>query len=247
MKNKYTKIYFGVLIIILLFYTGCTDPLSGNPEHLAKIEEGWDKFEAHFYTEALESFIDARDGLEVDYFTDSLFLAYSGLSEAYLGMGWCYLRLNEAQESMESFMASETLGVYGFGTSIGLMGAYYKLGQPDDDGNMDESMIDNAIETGDWILSTLSTTGMDTNLFIHDPNIDSDDVRILIARSYFFKGDEDSVLEWIIIIDSETDYGYLNKDDPDTRHLPGSSQLYNSFGEVLLAILEILDIGGGLI
>lgn len=88
MKNKYIKIYFGVLIGILLIFTGCTDPLSGNPEHLAKIEEGWDKFEANLFTEALESFIDAREGLETDYYDDSLFLAFSALSEAYLGMGW---------------------------------------------------------------------------------------------------------------------------------------------------------------
>ena len=50
----------------------------------------------------------------------------------------------------------------------------------------------------------------------------------------------------IIILDSF--YSYLEIGDPETWNLSNNGQQsFNSFAEVILAVLEIIDTGGGLI
>ncbi len=252
------KTIIGLIILIIIFGCEPTDPLSfyGGQDLLDQIDDAWLDFEDNKYLDALDKFLIAKyDAVMQDTSGTKAILIDASLAEIHTGIGWCYFRLLLPDSARNNFLRSqykkEQFGDsvivkerYSFASSIGLMGAYYELGTQNS--SIDTTMIDSAITTGQWIV-TSGMLGEDEDVvFEHDPSVDANDARLLLARSYYDLGDlsydvEDmsGALYWIREIDS--DYDYLNEENPETWHMKGESgQQFNSFAEVILAILDLI-------
>ena len=239
-------------IIMMLFVLSCeaNDPLSfyGGGELVERIEEAWSVFRDGYFDSSLAIFdstlIDAESIMLED---PNATLIRSTLGDIHTGIGWCNLRLLHAETAREHFIISQGYELYSFGTSVGLMTAYYELAHRQDEGednDPDTTQINLAIDIGHWIFSS----GMPEE-FEYNATINVDDVRLLMAKSYLAKGDlsdNDSekagALYWILQLDSK--YDYLNP-DPDfsvTWNLyDNGEQDYDTFGEVILMIIMVLE------
>ena len=231
-------------IIMMLFVLSCeaNDPLSfyGGGELVERIEEAWSVFRDGYFDSSLAIFdstlIDAESIMLVD---PNATLIRSTLGDIHTGIGWCNLRLLHAETAREHFIISQGYELYSFGTSVGLMTAYYELGTVFP---IDSTVVDSAIQIGHWILSS----GMPEE-FEYNQSINVDDVRLLMAKSYFSKGDlsdndteKAGALYWILQLDPES--VYLDAADPFTWNLyDNGEQDYDSFGEAILMIILELE------
>jgi hypothetical protein len=119
------------------------------------------------------------------------------------------------------------------------MTAYYELGTVFP---IDSTVVDSAIQIGHWIFSS----GMPEE-FEYNQSINVDDVRLLMAKSYFSNGDlsdndteKAGALYWILQLDPE--FVYLDAADPFTWNLyDNGEQDYDSFGEAILMIILELE------
>ncbi len=166
-------------------------------------------------------------------------LIRSTLGDIHTGIGWCNLRLLHAEIAREHFIISQGYELYSFGTSVGLMTAYYELGTVFP---IDSTVVESAIQIGHWIFSS----GMPEE-FEYNQSINVDDVRLLMAKSYFSNGDlsdndteKAGALYWILQLDPE--FIYLDAADPFTWNLyDNAEQDYDSFGEAILMIILELE------
>ena len=166
-------------------------------------------------------------------------LIRSTLGDIHTGIGWCNLRLLHAETAREHFIISQGYELYSFGTSVGLMTAYYELGTVFP---INSTVVDSAIQIGHWIFSS----GMPEE-FEYNQSINVDDVRLLMAKSYFSNGDlsdndteKAGALYWILQLDPES--VYLDAADPFTWNLyDNGEQDYDSFGEAILMIILELE------
>ena len=243
-------------LIFIIFVLSCeeNDPLSfyGGQDLVALVDEAWDDFNnadsSEDYENALDKFNQAKDSADVQVDMDTL-LIHTTYSDIHTGIGWCNLRLLNADIARDNFITSQGYEEYSFGTSVGLMTAYYELAYRQDEGEdndpdislsyiIDTTQINLAIDIGHWIFSS----GMPDE-FVHDTTINVDDVRLLMAKSYLAKGDlskEAGALYWILQLDS--DYDYLKTDNTDTWNLYDTGeQDFDSFEEVILMIIIELE------
>jgi len=231
-------------IIMMLFVLSCeaNDPLSfyGGGELVERIEEAWSVFRDGYVDSSLAIFdstlIDAESIMLED---PNANLIRSTFGDIHTGIGWCNLRLLHAETAREHFIISQGYELYSFGTSVGLMTAYYELGTVFP---INSTVVDSAIQIGHWIFSS----GMPEE-FEYNQSINVDDVRLLMAKSYFSKGDlsdndteKAGALYWILQLDPE--YVYLDAADPFTWNLyDNGEQDYDSFGEAILMIILELE------
>ena len=107
---------------------------------------------------------------------------------------------------------------------------------------IDITQINLAIEIGHWILSSDMPEE-----FENDTTINVNDVKFLMVKSYYSKGDlsnnideSSGALYWILQLDSG--YADLDENDPDSWHLyENQPQWYDSFDEIILMILRELE------
>ena len=231
-------------IIMMIFVLSCeaNDPLSfyGGGELVERIEEAWSVFRDGYFDSSLAIFdstlIDAESIMLED---PNANLIRSTFGDIHTGIGWCNLRLLHAETAREHFIISQGYELYSFGTSVGLMTAYYELGTGFP---IDSTVVDSAIQIGHWIFSS----GMPEE-FEYNQSINVDDVRLLMAKSYFSNGDlsdndteKAGALYWILQLDPE--YVYLDAADPFTWNLyDNGEQDYDSFGEAILMIILELE------
>ena len=231
-------------IIMMLFVLSCeaNDPMSfyGGGELVERIEEAWSVFRDGYFDSSLAIFdstlIDAESIMLED---PNANLIRSTFGDIHTGIGWCNLRLLQAETAREHFIISQGYELYSFGTSVGLMTAYYELGTVFP---INSTVVDSAIQIGHWIFSS----GMPEE-FEYNQSINVDDVRLLMAKSYFAKGDlsdndteKAGALYWILQLEPE--YVYLDAADPFTWNLyDNGEQDYDSFGEVILMIIIELE------
>ena len=241
--NRIIKIT-GMIMMIFVLSCEADDPMSfyGGGELVERIEEAWSVFIAGDFDGSLAIFDSTLIDAESIMLEDSnATLIRSTLGDIHTGIGWCNLRLLNAETAREHFIISQGYELYSFGTSVGLMTAYYELGTVFP---INSTVVDSAIQIGHWIFSS----GMPEK-FEYNATINVDDVRLLMAKSYLAKGDlsdNDSekagALYWILQLDSK--YDYLNP-DPDfsvTWNLyDNGEQDYDTFGEVILMIIMVLE------
>jgi len=247
-------------LIFIIFVLSCegNDPLSfyGGQDLVALVEGAWEDFRnadsREDYENVLDKFNQAKDSADVQVEMDTL-LIHNTFSDIHTGIGWCNLRLLNADIAKDNFITSQGYELYSFGTSVGLMTSYYELAYRQDEGGdndpdtllsqIDTTQINLAIDIGHWIFSS----GMPEE-FEHDATINVDDVRLLMAKSYLAKGDlsnnvseEAGALYWILQLDSG--YSYVNSNDPLTWNLYDSGEKSSdNFGEVILKI--IIELAG---
>ncbi|SVD17702.1 uncharacterized protein METZ01_LOCUS370556, partial [marine metagenome] len=206
------------IMVMMVFVLSCEadDPLSfyGGTELVDLVESAWASFRDGDYDVSLATFQEAKDIADEQTGTDTL-LIHSTYGSIHTGIGWCNLRLLNADIARDNFIISQGYVLYSFGTSVGLMASYFELGN---EIPIDTAQINLAIEIGHWIFSS----GMPEE-FENDVTINVDDVKLLMARSYYTKGDlSDNIKEssgalyWILQLDPE--YVYLNG-DPVTWNL----------------------------
>jgi hypothetical protein len=118
------------------------------------------------------------------------------------------------------------------------MAAYFELGN---EIPIDTTQINVAIEIGHWIFSS----GMGEE-FENDITINVSDVKLLMARSYYAKGNlsnntdlETGALYWILQLDPG--YVYLNGDPVTWNLYDSGTQDFDSFDEIILMILRALE------
>ena len=230
------------LIFSLVFMLSCEadDPLSfyGGTELLDLVESGWTSFRDGDYEESLTTFLEAK-GLADEQTNSDTLLIHSTYGSIHSGIGWCNLRLLNADIAKENFIVSQGYELYSFGTSVGLMASYFELGN---EIPMDIALINTAIEIGHWIFSS----GMPEE-FENDVTINMNDVRLLMAKSYYAKGDlsanienETGALFWIVQLDSN--YSYLSDDEPLSWYLyQQGSQEFDSLDEIILMVIRELE------
>jgi len=228
----------------MIFVLSCeaNDPLSfyGGGELVERIEEAWSVFRDGYFDSSLAIFDSTLIDAESIMLEDSnATLIRSTLGDIHTGIGWCNLRLLNAETAREHFIISQGYELYSFGTSVGLMTAYYELGTVFP---INSTVVDSAIQIGHWIFSS----GMPEE-FEYNQSINVDDVRLLMAKSYFSNGDlsdndteKAGALYWILQLDPE--YVYLDAADPFTWNLyDNGEQDYDSFGEAILMIILELE------
>ena len=239
--NRIIKIT-GMIMMIFVLSCEADDPMSfyGGGELVERIEEAWSVFRDGYFDSSLAIFdstlIDAESIMLED---PNANLIRSTLGDIHTGIGWCNLRLLHAETAREHFIISQGYELYSFGTSVGLMTAYYELGTVFP---INSSVVDSAIQIGHWIFSS----GMPEE-FEYNQSINVDDVRLLMAKSYFSNGDlsdndteKAGALYWILQLDPES--VYLDAADPFTWNLyDNGEQDYDSFGEAILMIILELE------
>ena len=232
----------GMIMMIFVLSCEADDPMSfyGGGELVERIEEAWSVFRDGDFDGSLAIFNSALIDAEYIMFEDSnATLIRSTLGDIHTGIGWCNLRLLNAETAREHFIISQGYELYSFGTSVGLMTAYYELGTVFP---IDSTVVDSAIQIGHWIFSS----GMPEE-FEYNQSINVDDVRLLMAKSYFSNGDlsdndteKAGALYWILQLDPE--FVYLDAADPFTWNLyDNGEQDYDSFGEAILMIILELE------
>ena len=245
MKKQIKIILMIMMIFVLSCQGGADDPkfFYGGTELLDQVDEAWDDFTSadspEDYEVVLNKFIDAKNTAEALQDEMDPPLIHSTFSDIHTGLGWCHLRLLHADIARDNFIISKGYVEYSFGASVGLMAAYFELGH---NRFIDTTQINLAIEWGHWIFSS----GM-PEVFEYDENIDVDDVKLLMARSYYTKGDLSNnidegsgALYWILQLDSG--YADLDENDPDSWHLyENQPQWYTSFDKIILFILRELE------
>ena len=229
------------LMIMMIFVLSCEadDPLSfyGGTELVDLVESAWASFRDGGYDVSLATFQEAKDIADEQTGTDTL-LIHSTYGSIHTGIGWCNLRLLNADIARDNFILSQGYVLYSFGTSVGLMASYFELGN---EIPIDTAQINLAIEIGHWIFSS----GMPEE-FENDVTINVNDVKLLMAKSYYAKGDLSDnsneglgALYWILQL--EPGYVYLNG-DPLTWNLYNyGMQDFDSFDEIILMIRRVLE------
>ena len=229
------------IMVMMIFVLSCEadDPLSfyGGTELVDLVESAWASFRDGGYDVSLATFQEAKDIADEQTGTDTL-LIHSTYGSIHTGIGWCNLRLLNADIARDNFIISQGYVLYSFGTSVGLMASYFELGN---EIPIDTTQINLAIEIGHWIFSS----GMPEE-FENDVTINVNDVKLLMAKSYYAKGDlsdnsneGSGALYWILQL--EPGYVYLNG-DPLTWNLYNyGMQDFDSFDEIILMILRVLE------
>ena len=229
------------IMVMIIFVLSCEadDPLSfyGGTELVDLVESAWASFRDGDYDISLATFQEAKDIADEQTGTDTL-LIHSTYGSIHTGIGWCNLRLLNADIARDNFIISQGYVLYSFGTSVGLMASYFELGN---EIPIDTAQINLAIEIGHWIFSS----GMPEE-FENDVTINVNDVKLLMAKSYYAKGDlsdnsneGSGALYWILQL--EPGYVYLNG-DPLTWNLYNyGMQDFDSFDEIILMILRVLE------
>ena len=246
MKKQIKIILMIMMIFVLSCQGGADDPkfFYGGQNLLNLVDEAWGDFTSadspEDYEDVLNKFIDAKNTADALQSEMDPPLIHSTFSDIHTGIGWCHLRLLHADTARDNFITSKEYEEYSFGASVGLMAAYFELGN--ENSIIDTTQINLAIDWGRWIFSS----GMPEE-FEYDVTINVNDVKLLMARSYYTKGDlsnnideSSGALYWILQLDSF--YDYLDAYNPLSWNLYNNEvQDFDSFDEVILMVITVLE------
>ncbi len=249
--NKYIVL---LSFLLSLMFMSCdpVDPMEiyGGTDLVNLVNAGWDDFSNQEFGSALGKFTNALNQADVLRDTSSsAILIDRTLAEIYTGLGWCNLRMLELTSAFEYFNTSQdTFQYYSFETSLGLMEVKYESAFQGSE--IDNNLINESIEIGHWIFSSGMIDESDPSPFNSDPNMDSDDVKLLLIKSYYSVGilgsdieNEAGALYWIVELDPSFDY--ISESDPNSwneDHFTGvGGQRYDTFEEVILAVIQELE------
>jgi len=164
-----------MLFLFLTVFTGCDkDESTSAPEITSPdlIYQGWDLFEDSEYQLALDTFLEA---IELNVELTDVFRMY-----AYTGAGWScgkiVGRLNDAREYFELSKIDDEILVDALG---GWIFVEYLLGEWETSISMSELLLE---IRPSWH-------------FFHEKTLDFQDIRLIIALSYYNLGNYDSSLE----------------------------------------------------
>ena len=202
------KTKFIILILSLLSFFSCEDN-GGEPEITAEelINSGWIYFETGEYLNAIEDF-------------NSAIAKDASAFEAYSGMGWSQIRLDQIDESQTNFLSALDGNYAGKEVLAGLAAISLAIEEYTTAIGYAESILN--IDP-DWI-------------FEHDNTIDFKDVWFVVAVAYFHEGDFAEVEAAILKIDST--YSIL-ENDSNTWGVEGDS--YLTYQEAVAAYLQSLS------
>ncbi len=155
------RTYFSLFITaVWLFSAGCGDSTTDQAAEF--IASGWEKFEAHDYTGAAEDFANAID-------------ADSSKAEAYVGLGWTALKMDQL-----------IIADLAFAYAIEL--------EPSDDAYAGKAFADFNLENHvaaaadvDEVV-TIAENAANAYTFSHDPSITQTDLLWIKARAHFLMG-----------------------------------------------------------
>lgn len=201
------KTKFIILITFTLSFFSCEDnggePI-GSAEEL--ITSGWVKFEAGNYTLAVTDF-------------NSAIAKDASAFEAYSGIGWSQIRLDQIDEAETNFLTALN-GNYAGKELLAALAAI--------------SLVTEEYTTAIGYAESILNIDPDW-LFEHDNSIDFKDVWFVVAIAYFHEGDFAEVEKAILKIDSAYS---ISENDSDTWVVGTNS--YNSYQEAVAAYLQTL-------
>lgn len=178
MLNQRACILFIVLILLTLLSFGCgkkkttVGPVPPTAEELTKT--GWAKFEGKYYESAISHF-------------DSAITTNANYSEGYCGLGWCYAMLSDTSLSVKNFkkcMSFTNPDSIALWAKAGLAFAYDA-----------EKLYDQTIDNAKEVLEADSSWK-----FSHDTTCSASDLHLLLAECYYAKGEFDSSLAEVQIL-----------------------------------------------
>lgn len=166
-----------------------------------------------------------------DYFEDGYYLdALDQFEEAisvdennqkcYHGRAWCYLMLSEASNAIVDFEKAVQLGNMTLDPHAGLAAAY-----------LAQETHSSAIEKANYVLA-----GNSNYYFEHYPLINYQDMHLILAMAYFHEGNLSEAQEHVDFLFPENQ---LDPDQPTTWTF--QQVIYDSYAEVLMAVIDYLD------
>ena len=195
-----------ILIIVTLSFFSCDN--GGEPEGSAAdlINSGWVKFEAGEFSSAVSDF---NSALSKD----------ASAFEAYSGIGWSQIRLDQIDEAETNYMTALNGNYAGKELLAGLAAI---------------SLVNEEYTTAIGYAESILNIDPDW-VFEHDNSIDFKDVWFVVAIAYFHEGDFAEVEAAILKIDSTYS---ISENDSDTWVVDGNS--YLTYQEAVAAYLQSL-------
>ena len=195
-----------ILIIVTLSFFSCDN--GGEPEGSAAdlINSGWVKFEAGEFSSAVSDF---NSALSKD----------ASAFEAYSGIGWSQIRLDQIDEAETNYMTALNGNYAGKELLAGLAAI---------------SLVNEEYTTAIGYAESILNIDPDW-VFEHDNSIDFKDVWLLVATAYFHEGDFAEVEKAILNIDSTYS---ISENDSNTWVVDGNS--YLTYQEAVAAYLQSL-------
>jgi len=141
--------------------------------------------------------------------------------EAYNGRAWCSLLLNDVESAIIDFEFALDKGNTSLDPHAGLAGAYI---------SKDEFAL--AILKSNYVINT--DPGYS---FVHEPQINYLDMHLILAMAYFHTGDLQSSYHHILILDPD-----VSIDENNSSTWIYNEQQYDSYAEVLMAVIDNLDV-----
>ena len=198
---------FIILIIVTLSLFSCEDN-GGEPEATAGelINSGWVNFEAGEFSSAVSDF---NSALSKD----------ASAFEAYSGIGWSQIRLDQIDEAETNYMTALNGNYAGKELLAGLAAI---------------SLVNEEYTTAIGYAESILNIDPDW-VFEHDNSIDFKDVWLLVATAYFHEGDFAEVE--LSILKIESTYS-ISENDSNTWVVDGNS--YLTYQEAVAAYLQSL-------
>ena len=187
--RSHSGIIFFLLLAVTALFCGCVngpDDVIVLPQadtYYTKVAEGWLEFQRGNYENAITVFGEASD---ID----------PTLPEAYLGLGWCYSMLDQMDNALSNFdlaIAVESESPHGYAAK-----AFVHLAL-----SQYETAIEMAIEA--------ISLGGEEYVFGQFPDVNTENLRLLMAESYYATGQYTNSREQVDILNPD------NNLDPDSR------------------------------
>ncbi len=216
MKNN--KIHLNLLFFTLFFLiTDCSFYSEPKPSIDQVAFRGWEYFLNGDYDEALSKFSD----IIYDAPEDEL---------GFHGKGWCKLLLNDPDDSITNFDLAISFGNYTNDPIAGLAIAYHASGD----------------YLGGIVYCKELLQNNPSYYFEHQPLINYQDIRIILAMCYYHEGELTLAQEQADFLAEEQGNLQYNPLDialdveDETTWIIADTQ-YNSYAEALMALIDYLD------
>ncbi|NQV30018.1 MAG: tetratricopeptide repeat protein [Candidatus Marinimicrobia bacterium] len=164
-------------LILLTILTSCREKI--DPEVDDFVEYGWTLYDARDFRGALAQF---QAGLALD----------PQYIDGYNGAGWCYVEFNSPDTAITYFSQGLDLIIVDssqvrFEMLAGIALSYHVTGD-----------YPRAISRGEELIEFRPVFE-----FVHNWRIDYEEIIIMLASSYFARGDFPASLEWVQVLDEE--------------------------------------------
>lgn len=168
-------VVLSVLLVVALAISGCSGDDPDPPNASEILAEGWTLFQAENYAEAKEKF-------------DVVLADEPNNAEAYVGLGWVHGKTMNIQKAIASFQSALSMEAQNIDALAGIAMAYLAADQ-----------YDQAIDSAEKVLNP------NPNYAFTNANITSCDIRIVLAESYYFKGELENSQKELAKVDPSVD------------------------------------------